>query len=174
MNTEQENFDRLLRLLKLKRYEQPPPRYFNEFSSRVIARIEAGGEEARGNMFENLFMEAPWLQRLFSAFETKPAVAWMFGLAVCALVVSGIVYSETVDYPQVSMLPGQSVLPLSIETARAQEEAISAPPISLRPPLSESVLALTSDTNSFVPRAGSLFDLIQSTAQPASLTLGGE
>ena len=39
MNAEPENFDQLCRLLKLKRHESPPPRYFNDFSSQVIARI---------------------------------------------------------------------------------------------------------------------------------------
>ena len=50
MNDERENFDALQRLLKVKRYEQPPPRYFNEFSGQVLARISAGeqGGEVSG------------------------------------------------------------------------------------------------------------------------------
>ena len=34
MNSENDNFDQIQRMLKLKRYEQPPPRYFNDFSSQ--------------------------------------------------------------------------------------------------------------------------------------------
>ena len=164
MKPEQENFDQLLRLLKLKRYEQPPPRYFNDFSSRVIERIRAGGADAQEGMFDNLFMESPWLQRLFNAFETKPAVAWMFGLAVCALVVSGIVYSETVEYPQPGIMPTASILPVTFTTAQAQDESIAAPPITLSQQINEKLLVFSTDdkdTNSIIPRPHSLFDLVQ-------------
>jgi len=45
MEPSPENFESLQKLLRLKRYEHPHPRYFNDFSQRVISRIEAG--EAR-------------------------------------------------------------------------------------------------------------------------------
>lgn len=179
MKPDQENFDHLLRLLKLKRYEQPPPRYFNDFSSRVIERIRAGGADAPEGMFENLFMEAPWLQRLFSVFEAKPAVAWMFGLAVCALVVSGIVYSEAVDYSQTGTMPAASILPVTFTTAQAQEESITAPPMTLSQPINENLVAFSTDgkdTNSIIPQPASLFDLFrpQEPMLPAGFGPGGE
>ena len=43
MESSPENFESLQKLLKLKRHEQPPPRFFNEFSGRVIARIQSEG-----------------------------------------------------------------------------------------------------------------------------------
>jgi hypothetical protein len=46
METSPENFDSLQKLLKLKRYEHPHPRYFNDFSSQVIGRIQAGEAHA--------------------------------------------------------------------------------------------------------------------------------
>ena len=45
MESSPENFESLQKLLRLKRHEHPHPRYFNDFSGQVIARIEAG--EAR-------------------------------------------------------------------------------------------------------------------------------
>ena len=42
MNEDGKNFDPLLQLLKLKRQETPPPGYFNNFSSQIIAGIRSG------------------------------------------------------------------------------------------------------------------------------------
>src|SRR6266576_2160020 len=91
MKPEQENFDRLCRLLKLKRYEQPPPRYFNDFSGRVIARVRAG--EAGGR--EAALDGGSWLARLWSLIEAKPMLPGAVGVAICALLVFGAVYTDT-------------------------------------------------------------------------------
>ena len=40
MRSPPDNFDSLRKVLRVKRHEQPPPRYFNEFASHVMARIE--------------------------------------------------------------------------------------------------------------------------------------
>ena len=60
MQPEHENFEDLRRLLVLKRYEQPPPRYFNDFSRKIIARIEAGEGEVYVSVFEQWLARAPW------------------------------------------------------------------------------------------------------------------
>jgi len=91
MNPEQENFDALRRLLALKRHEQPPPRFFNDFSAQVIERIRAEG--MRGG--EASVHDIAWLRRLWTVFATKPILAGVFGAAICALLVAGIVFSET-------------------------------------------------------------------------------
>ncbi len=96
MSQDTQDFESLRRLLALKRYEQPPPGYFNNFSIEVIARIKAG-EGARESVLERLFWEAPWLQRLWTALETKPIMAGAFGATVCALLVAGVVYSDRPD-----------------------------------------------------------------------------
>jgi hypothetical protein len=93
MSQDSQDFEALRRLLALKRYEQPPPGYFDRFSGEVIARIRAG-EGAHESVLKRLFWEAPWLQRLWTALETKPIMAGAFGAAVCAFLVAGVVYSE--------------------------------------------------------------------------------
>src|SRR5688572_339006 len=94
MTPEQENFDGLRRLLKLKRHEQPPPRYFKDFSQQVIAQIKSGATRDEDNLLDRLTWQVPWLRRLLDAFHARPAVAVGFGAAVCVLLVGGIIYSE--------------------------------------------------------------------------------
>lgn len=87
MNPDSRNFDSLRRLLALKRHEQPPPGYFDRFSRDVMARIKAG---------ENgVSFELPFIQRLFALFDVKPVFAGAFGMAMCALLISGVIASET-------------------------------------------------------------------------------
>lgn len=88
MNPDSEQFEQLRKLLVLKRHEQPPPGYFNRFSDQVITRIKTGDQSADG---------ASWLRKLWALLETKPMLTGAFGAAVCALVISGIVFSEDVE-----------------------------------------------------------------------------
>lgn len=164
MKQEQDNFEALQRLMKLKRHEIPPPGYFNDFSSQVIRRIKLGGKEDE-EVLERLFVEAPWIQRLFGAFQTKPAVAWSFGLVACALVVSSIVYSETVEVTPVSLLPVPS------EAARAS--AMATVPMILTESSHETFAALSASTNPVIqPVSGSLFDQYPLNTQPAGFIPG--
>ena len=105
MNQDTENFEQLRRLLKLKRYEQPPPGYFYHFSGQVIARIQDGERGEDRALIGRLLWEAPWLQRIWTAFETKPALAGAFGLVMCGLLIAGLVYSETADVEPVALIP---------------------------------------------------------------------
>jgi hypothetical protein len=90
MNENENNFESLRRLLALKRHETPPPGYFENFSREVTARIRAG--EAKP-----MTAELPWLFRLLSSFETKPAFVGSFASALCLLLLIGIVYAERPD-----------------------------------------------------------------------------
>ena len=127
MSLEQENFEQLRRLFVLKRYEQPPPGFFDRFSRDVIERIRAGEQSLEVSWFERLGWEAPWLQRLWSVFDTKPILAGALGVAVCGLLVSGIVYSDQVEpaqtglatlgaEPQVAQIASQQTAPLLQQT----------------------------------------------------------
>jgi hypothetical protein len=107
MNPEQDNFESLRRLLALKRHEVPPPGYFQDFSGQIIARIRAGEQVDRSGFWESLSWEAPWLQRLWSAFETKPIFAGALGMVVCGFLVTGVVYSQRLPdrLPDVASAP---------------------------------------------------------------------
>lgn len=83
MNTEHDQFEQVRKLLALKKHEQPPPRYFQEFSSKVIARLHAL-EAAR---------TVTWRQRLGLDFDFKPAMVGVFGVAVCGLLLVAVVTS---------------------------------------------------------------------------------
>ena len=76
MDSPSDKSDSLARLLRLKRHEQPPPRYFNDFSSQVIARIERG--ESRTS----------WWERF--GFDLRPAMAAAAGAMACGLIIYGV------------------------------------------------------------------------------------
>src|ERR1043165_9633080 len=80
MNSSPDNFKSLEKLVRLKRHEQPPPRYFREFSGRVIDRIERG--EAR----------LSWWERFGS--DLRPALAAGAGLVACGLIVYGVATTD--------------------------------------------------------------------------------
>jgi hypothetical protein len=133
MNQDTENFGQLRRLLKIKRYEQPPPGYFNDFSSRVIARIRLGERGEDSAVIERLLWEAPWLQRIWAAFEAKPVLAGAFGLAMCGFLISGVIYSEKGDVQPVALIPAAESLPSSTEVANviAENHPLVARPAAL-------------------------------------------
>src|SRR5262245_41113402 len=87
MNPSPEEFDRLRKLLTLKRREQAPPGYFNHFSDKIIARIEAEGLSGR----------VPWWQRLFPQLDAKPVLACAYGLVIMGLLAIGVGVSQSLD-----------------------------------------------------------------------------
>jgi hypothetical protein len=89
MSNAPEEFEKLQKLLKLKRHEQPPPGYFNNFSGRVVSRIEANDRER-----DPMWNDAPWLRRFLMLLETNPIAAGLFGMSICGLLISGIAYSQ--------------------------------------------------------------------------------
>lgn len=105
MTPEQDSFEELRRLLALKRHEQPPPGYFNQFSRQVIARIKAGETAESQSFLERLFPRTSWVRSLWNGFEAKPIVAGAFGIGVCSLLVVGLVSSERMDPTSVGLAP---------------------------------------------------------------------
>jgi hypothetical protein len=93
MSQDSENFEQLRRLIALKRHEQPPPGYYHHFSREVIVRIKAGdlGDRAGASWWS---WEGSWMQRVWTAVETRPAVAGAFGVAVCGFFAVGALLSD--------------------------------------------------------------------------------
>jgi hypothetical protein len=173
MQPEHENFEDLRRILVLKRYEQPPPGYFNDFSRKIIARIEAGEGEVYASVFEQWLARVPWVLRVFQTFERKPILAGAFGMVVCGLVVSGVVYSE--NTPRIDD-------PLANVIAASQPPAISTgSQVSLLPPVPDSTglagqfSSSASTAGAAIPERLSLFEQArlgrEGTAIPANFNL---
>ena len=145
MSPETENFESLRRLLALKRQEQPPPGYFDNFSRQVIARIQAGerGDDAVG--FGRWLLEGVWLQRFWDAFETKPALAGAFGVLVCGLLISGVIYSDQ-PVKRAASLPGE---PVEVVTeAHNFQHPLVAEPAAVEFPSSSGVVTVQAHSSS--------------------------
>jgi hypothetical protein len=113
MHSDPDQFKQLRKLMVLKRYEQPPPGYFDHFPSKVIARLEIALEEE----------SRPWYQRLWLMLESRPAFAGAFGVLMSGLLIGGLVYSENVESGTAAtgpILTGPSVT--SAQTASLWEE----------------------------------------------------
>jgi hypothetical protein len=133
-----QDFEKLQRMLKLKRHESPPPRYFNDFSSKITARIRSGEGTRKMEDFEDVVSQAPWLHRIWQAIEGKPAVSGLFAAAVCGVLIAGIFIID-------------NTAPTMPTLATNQPEAPSENPESLG---MGSLLAVTPQTgNSLSPTA---------------------
>jgi len=89
MNSSDQEFEQLRKLLKVKRYEQPPPGYFNRFSDRIINRLE---REAEVLQKEGL---AGWLGALRRVLAENPISAGIF--AVCGITMVLVGNSQYLD-----------------------------------------------------------------------------
>ncbi len=104
MNDNEQNFEELKHLLKLKRHEIPPPGYFHNFSGNVIAGIRA--ERELGSRTPQL-SEMSWLARFFRIFETRPGLVGGFATSLVLVLVGGVVLTDHSDSDSSNiMLPG--------------------------------------------------------------------
>jgi hypothetical protein len=147
MNENENDFSSLRLLLELKRHENPPTGYFNNFSSRITARIRAGEAIASKGPVERLAVEAPWLMKFLQFFEAKPAFAGGFALALCLLLLAGIVFEDRSDVEQSP--------PVFVDTAPAAV-AINQPSPTLTDSLTEDG-GLAVSTNYSLQPVASLF-----------------
>jgi len=163
MNENENNFESVRWLLALKRHETPPSGYFENFSRDVIARIRAGEASRTANVSSQL----PWLFRLLSSFEAKPAFAGGFASVLCLLLLIGIVYAERPDTASQPLL----------QTAQLTGPLAVAPPATMDPqplaqPTAQFVLGGSSTNPVFNAQPGSgLFNAQPATAQMISFRL---
>ena len=80
MHQPQEQFESVRRVLIIKRYEAPPPGYFNHFADKIVARIES----------ENLVIENSWWRRFLNGFDAKPIVASAYTVGLGGLLLVGL------------------------------------------------------------------------------------
>jgi len=172
MNENENNFESLRRLLALKRHETPPPGYFDNFSAEVTARIRAGDA---GRM-ESASRQLPWLFRLLSAFEAKPAFSGAFASVLCMLLIFGIVFAER---------PDSTTQPLLTPLAQADPGGIlvatttSPSDFTAQPTLPPAIIPISSTNPVFNAQSGSmlsqsasmLFGQSSATVQPLTFPL---
>jgi len=144
MNRAPEEFDQLRKLLVLKRHETPPPAFFNHFSDKIIARIEA----------EALVARISWWQRLFPDLDAKPVLACAYGLVITGLLVVGLGISESLE-PEESAAVNLGSPWLAVQTPAAIPSATT--PRHLTEPNTGTSSVNPVFTSSAPPR--SLFDL---------------
>lgn len=162
-----QDFEKLQRLLKLKRYEQPHPRYFNELSGQVTARLRAGATSRLDN-FEEAVAQTPWLRRLWQTIEGRPALSGMVAAGMCGLLLlGGFLTGDPGQQPGLAL--GASEKPAS----ETKEESLLAASAATGVPI------FSSSTNpaTISAGAGSLFsmplgpNLQLQSPQPVSLQL---
>ncbi len=85
MNNE-EQFEQLKKLLALKKYEQPPPGYFDRLSRQIIAAVEADRNARRS-----------WFSEFWHSLQSKPSFGGALAIGMCGLIAAGIFLSGKVD-----------------------------------------------------------------------------
>jgi hypothetical protein len=119
MNADPENFDALLKLIALKRHEQPPPGYFDRLPGKILARLEAN-EEKTG-----------FWSRVISNIVLKPAFAYSLGLAFCGTFAAGIFYTLQMQMPAQTAsepMPTQAWELATPSTDLASQQTLSGAP----------------------------------------------
>ncbi|HZV36264.1 MAG TPA: hypothetical protein VFB72_16930 [Verrucomicrobiae bacterium] len=152
MSTAPEEFEKLQQLLKLKRHEQPPPGYFNNFPTLVINRLERAAEQQSG-------LQA-WFSRAVGILETNPVAAGLFGMSVCGLLISGIAYSQSSGSgPTLSGNSGLAIDVADVSSGSMQPQVTRAASVDSLAPTANAM---------FATNPASLFDIRLSGAELTS------
>ena len=145
MESSPENFESLRTLLRVKRYEQPPPRYFNDFSSRIISRIEA--EQRAANR---------WWMRF--GLDLRPALGLGAAVSACLFVFFGFGFSSETE-------AGMSVGGMAGSTASVIAQPTSSPDAFAA---ADTQGLAGSSTNIVNPAGSMMLDMWRARVTPAS------
>jgi len=107
---------RLQQLLALKRHEQPPPAYFNNFLTEFYRRLDADA------------MRPTWRQRLAEAIRIEISPVWRYGLvgACGAMLALGLAW-------QAYNRPATRIAPATPIAAVTPAPASTVPPLAVVP-----------------------------------------
>ena len=135
MSENEQNFEQLGKLLKLKQHEVPPPGYFNRFSGQVIARIRAGEAAKPQNFAERMQENSSWLANLLRIFDAKPGMIGGFATSMCLLLLLTVVFAERSE-----QAPKTSLQRSDPNRQRPAWPALQALPRCWRRPMCRAVL----------------------------------
>lgn len=97
MDSRPEDFEKVRRLLALKRYERPPAGCLEELHRATLAelrRLQGADPQARPSP------EGPaWWRFLWEALAPRPLLAGAVGVVVCALVVGAVLQADRLELP---------------------------------------------------------------------------
>jgi hypothetical protein len=154
MNPSSEEFEPLRKLLALKRQEPPPPGYFNHFSDKIIARIEA----------EGLCIRISWWQRVFPELDAKPVLACAYGLVIMGLLAIGVGVSQSLDIeeagapnlgrPWFAQAPASDAALPVVPVAQASLTGQTNPASSVNPVISSGAPSFLFDVNRLKAEVG--------------------
>jgi hypothetical protein len=120
MNTEKSNEEELQKILALKQHELPPRQFFSKLSGKVIQRLQKPEPPA----------ELTWRQKLGLDFDTNPVLVCASGVAVCGLLLLGLILSLRVKPPAPApALPGDKVSVVVTPVSPSHPEVVLSAPV---------------------------------------------
>jgi hypothetical protein len=112
MESSNDQFDSLRKLLTCKNVEQPAPDYFEDLPMLVRERIESLPPPPPPNAIE----------RVMAIFEFRPVLAAAYGVVICGGVFVGLRFSETLrkyPLPKPEAREWVEPLPLALQSSHA-------------------------------------------------------